>query len=86
VVRTFSGPTGTTIVCPALFPPAHLAQMSTSADKISTNFPFPSSPHCDPRTTVTEKGVRIESLSVFDGTHRSFSELTFERRFKLGRC
>ena len=45
---------GTTIVCPALFPPAHLAQTSISADKISTSLPFPSSPHCEPRTTVTD--------------------------------
>lgn len=54
VVGTFSGPMGAMIVWPALFPPAHLAQMSTLADRISTNLPFPSSPHCDPKTTVTE--------------------------------
>jgi len=53
VVFTLSGPMGTTIVCPALLPPAHRAQMSNSADKISTNLPLPSSPHCAPRTTVT---------------------------------
>ena len=41
------------MVCPALFPPAHLAQTSASAAKISTSFPFPSSPHCAPSTTVT---------------------------------
>lgn len=53
VVLTFSGPIGTTIVWPALLPPAHRAQTSISADRISTNFPFPSSPHCEPSTTVT---------------------------------
>jgi hypothetical protein len=41
------------MVWPALFPPAKRAQMSASADSISTSLPFPSSPHCAPRTAVT---------------------------------
>ena len=56
---------GTTIVCPALFPPAHLAQTSTSADRISTSLPFPSSPHCEPRTTVTVSGMRYYCYCCF---------------------
>ena len=53
VICTRSGPIGAMIVCPALFPPAKRAQMSTSADSISTSLPLPSSPHCAPRTAVT---------------------------------
>jgi len=53
VVCTRSGPIGAMIVCPALFPPAKRAQMSVSADSISTSLPLPSSPHCAPRTAVT---------------------------------
>ena len=56
VVWTRSGPIGTMMVWPALFPPANLAQMSTSADSMSTSLPLPSSPHCAPRTTVTAAG------------------------------
>ena len=41
------------MVWPALFPPAKRAQMSASADRISTSLPLPSSPHCAPRTAVT---------------------------------
>lgn len=55
---------GTTIVCPALFPPAHLAQTSISADRISTSLPFPSSPHCEPRTTVTDQCTKISEWEV----------------------
>ena len=73
MVSAFSGPTGTTMVCPALFPPAHLAQMSTCADKISTSFPFPSSPHWDPRTTVTEReGEKKKTKSQDSVTNEPF--------------
>jgi hypothetical protein len=41
------------MVCPALFPPAKRAQMSTSAESMSTSLPLPSSPHCAPSTAVT---------------------------------
>ena len=53
VVFVFSGPIGTTMVCPALLPPAQRAHTSTSADRMSTSLPLPSSPHCEPSTTVT---------------------------------
>ena len=49
---------GTTIVCPALFPPAQRAQMSKLAERMSTSLPLPSSPHCDPSTTVTASRAR----------------------------
>lgn len=55
--RDFPAGSGTTIVWPALLPPAHLAQTSISPDRISTSLPLPSSPHCDPRTTVTDKPI-----------------------------
>ena len=41
------------MVCPALLPPAQRAHTSTSDERISTSFPFPSSPHCAPSTTET---------------------------------
>lgn len=53
MVLTRSGPTGTMMVCPALFPPAKRAQMSMSAESMSTSLPLPSSPHCAPSTAVT---------------------------------
>jgi len=39
------------MVCPALDPPATRAHTSYDWDRISTSFPFPSSPHCPPSTT-----------------------------------
>lgn len=81
----FDSPFPTTIVCPALFPPAHLAQISASLARISTSFPFPSSPHWDPRTTVTPglaereeggKGARLAlELSASEAV-RFYSEQT----------
>jgi hypothetical protein len=82
VVCTRSGPIGAMIVCPALFPPAKRAQMSASADSISTSLPLPSSPHCAPRTAVTapieihQPVVGISSSEghderIIDAAHRS---------------
>ena len=74
VVFTFSGPTGTKIVCPALLPPAHRAQMSKSADRISTSLPLPSSPHCAPRTTVTAASIGDQgSVTLISLTYRSWT-------------
>ena len=41
-----------TTVCPALFPPWKRTTQLTSPASRSTNFPFPSSPHWAPSTTV----------------------------------
>lgn len=57
--------TGATIVCPALFPPAHRAHTSAFAARMSTSFPFPSSPHCEPSTTVTVP-TKIKAQSKSD--------------------
>ena len=41
-----------TNVCPALWPPWKRTTTSASLDSQSTIFPFPSSPHCEPTTTI----------------------------------
>jgi len=93
VVGTRSGPIGTTIVWPALFPPANRAQISTSADSMSTSLPLPSSPHCDPRTTVTVppgsdsvRGPQSKKLMWLTTTHAdtSVADCTRFQRVEIG--
>lgn len=43
----------TTMVWPALLPPAQRAQTSASAARMSTSLPLPSSPHWEPRLAVS---------------------------------
>ena len=76
VLLTFSGPMGTTIVCPALFPPAHRAHISKSAERMSTSLPLPSSPHCEPSTTVAVRAPHRQRQArphTRRATHQSWS-------------
>lgn len=57
----------TTIVCPALDPPATRAHTSYDWDRISTSFPFPSSPHCPPSTTsIPDRVVVGEGVDLVE--------------------
>lgn len=65
----------TTMVWPALFPPWQRAQRSTVAQRISTSFPLPSSPHWEPRTTVTPLVEDIVSLLLSRNQSQHISAL-----------
>src|SRR5262245_25837599 len=59
----------TTSVCPALFPPWKRTTTSASAASRSTTFPFPSSPHWAPITSVADMGSEAEQVRGDDVRH-----------------
>jgi hypothetical protein len=60
----------TTMVWPALLPPAQRAQTSASAARMSTSLPLPSSPHWEPRLAVSGVQVALGHLPLGVGGGR----------------